>query len=359
MHDKFLEFYNNEQNRCLFKTEELFVANRKSYEDDFKKEFVKICEEIVKMQSEETFGEIAYLEFTLLHLKIMNRDYSVEVRVYDNDWYLSKNQKCIGSIKIDYVYKYFEELWNELLLERKRYVGAVTALEISEKMVNAVPKFYDYMISLIRFSILDIIEESNFKEIKKSSKFEINVGQYMGDTEAVYKENMLKDRDEISEWFKKKLEFESAFEDFTGLDFSGEDLSDMDFRYSDLRNTKLIDTDLTDSMLFGTRFNNADMENANLSYGLLYEADFTNANLKNAKLRRVLAMSGILDERWEVAGYIGVSFRNANLENADFTHSNFYGADFTNAIMKGAKFNQSHIEELNLSKEQLESIVIV
>jgi hypothetical protein len=288
----------------------------------------------------------------------MDKNYIAEIRVYGKEWFMCNNQCAVGQFDISFLFQTLDRLWVDLLAMRKQYIGKVSALDVSEFIMDAVPKFYSYVISLCRYSVLDCVEQNYFKVIRKTPQFSINVGEYMAQTEPIYKENTEKDRKKLLRWFEKRIRYEYCFEDFSGLDFSNENFMDIDFRYSDLSNTKLIDANFIYADLIGTRFCGADLANAFLNYSILHEADFSNANLQNAKFNYATANEGIPDKQeWNRVGFFKVSFRKANLQNADFTSSNLIGADFTGAVMDGAKFDLCRQNELDLSQEQIKVIV--
>lgn len=109
----------------------------------------------------------------------------------------------------------------------------------------------------------------------------------------------------------------------------------------------------------GTRFCYADMRDADLQYCFIHEADFTGANLTNAKFIEANAYAGIQNcTKWVVIGYQRVSFRHADLTNADFRRTGIYNADFTDAIMDGTVFLEKQLARFELSDKQIQSIKI-
>lgn len=351
-------YVNKRKNEKLMEAEDFFLVHKGEFQRKFLENLDEICEAIVKQQESGKLPSIAYLEYTLLYYRFLKRDYTAEVRVYGEDWYLDRKQTVIGSFDVSLLFGTCTELWEELLSARKRYSGRVSAKWVKGLMAGVMPSFYAYVTSAIRFSILSALEGKWFPAVKKADQFELNVGQYMGNTEAVYKENKKKDKESFRIWFRQRLELEYAFEDVCGMDFSGEDLSEIDFRYSDLRHTVLKGTDFQDAMLFGARFCYADLEGADLRYCMLNEADFTGANLRNVRFDWVSGDAGIPDRNeWEIVGYQGVSFRNADLQGASFRNVKLFGADFCGANLFGAIFDKEEVEMLCLDEEQRREII--
>ena len=246
---------------------------------------------------------------------MLQKKETAEVRVYDNNWYFGDKQQIVNEFDFSVLFTKYHELSSELMAYRKRFAGEASSQEVQSFLFSCIRPFYCYIISIFRYSILPCISKEPFLSIQSTDKFEINIGGYMGYTEAIYKENQNRTSEDSHTWFSLRREFEYAFEDFSGLDFSGADLSEIDLRYSDLRNTKLSGTDFQDSMLFGTRFCNAIMKDADLCYCLVHEADFQRTRI------------------WD--------------------------ADFTGAVMDDALFQQSQLPYFELSPEQMKVINIV
>ncbi len=345
------------KNQKLFETETVYQSCLDKYQCIFQKNFRSICENIVTLQGSGKLGEISYLEYTMLYTSLAQRKWNSQVRVYGVDWYFDSRQMGAGNFDIPFLLTKYQELWNALMTERKRYAGAVSAQDALSFLLASAPQFYKYVAAACRFSILPCIEEGPFRLMQRAERFEINVGEYMARTESIYKENKGITSKNALDWFMQRHEFEYTFECFCGLDFSGADLSKIDLRYSDLRNAKLAGTDFQGSMLFGTRFCNADMQGANLRCCLIHEADFTGANLSNACFTSAKAYSGLPKRPdWITTGYRKVSFRNADLTETDFRECGIQDADFTGAVMDGALFQKEQIMQFALSQEQKQAV---
>jgi len=313
MDERFTERANSLLNEKLFKAEDIFLGEFPRLSAEFKKNFAQICGEIAKLQKNGDFGDVAYIEYTMLRTNLINKEYAAEVCIYGKRWYLCKSQRAVGRLDISVLFKYFDELWQELITVRKQYIGKVSAQEVTAFiMQEAAPKFYSYVTVLCRFSILECIGRDYFGAIKKTPRFVINSGEYMAQTEAVYKENAKKDRDEILSWFADRKKYEYCFEDFSGLDFSDENIAGIDCRYADFRNADLKNVNFTYANLTGARFCGADLENADFSYALLYEADFSGANLKNARLDFAsFDFENQKKDVWKRPGFMAVNFTGA------------------------------------------------
>lgn len=360
MTKKYMQYAEQLKTQKLFETEQLYQNRLDEYTPIFQNHFKKICESIRKLQKNHELGEISYLEYTLLFTDLIRQKEAAEVRVYNDNWYFDPTQLTVGSFDFSFIFTKYRELWTELMSSRKKFAGAVTAQETISFLLSCARQFYKYVVSAFRFSILACVETEPFLSIQRAKKFEINVGEYMAHTEAVYKENRQRSSKDALDWFSLREEYEYAFEDFTGLDFSGADLSEIDLRYSDLRRTNLAGTDFQDAMLYGTRFCNASLRGADLRYCPMHESDFTGADLTDARFTAARAYRGVPNHtKWIITGYRSVSFKGANLTNADFTRANIRDADFTGAVMNGAVFDRKHLAQFALSPEQRQVIKII
>lgn len=360
MTKEFQEYADKLKTEKLFELEEIYQTRLDDYIPIFQKHFRQICETIVHLQNKQELDEISYLEYTLLFTNLIRGDETAEVRVYNDHWYFDPLQHTVGSFDFSFLFAKYKELQTALMSGRKRFAGAVTAQETTAFLLSCASQFYKYIVSAFRFSILPCIQSEPFLSIRRGNEFEINVGEYMAHTEAIYKENRQRTSKETLDWFAQREEFEYAFEDFSGLDFSGADLSEIDLRYSNLSGTTLVGTNFQDSMLFGTRFCHADLQNADLRYCLMHESDFTGADLTNSCFIAAKAFRGVPNyKKWSITGYRSVSFRDANLTNADFTKTQIRDADFTGAMMNGAMIERTLLDQFALSEKQLREINII
>lgn len=360
MTEEFKQYASALNTRKLFEMETLYQEHLDGYIPVFQDHFKQTCAAICRLQAEKEIGEISYLEYTFLFTNLIQKQDIAEVRIYNDDWYFDAGQRVVGSFDYSFVFTKYRELWNEIMSGRKRFAGAVTAQEAMSFLLTCASVFYRYVASIFRYSILACVETEPFLSIRRADEFEVNVGEYMAYTEAVYKENRTRTSAGALDWFSLREEFAYAFEDFSGLDFSGADLSEIDLRYADLRRTALDGTDFQDSLLYGTRFCHASMRGADLRYCQIHEADFSGADLTDACFRTTTGYQGVPDtENWTLTGFRRINFQHANLTRADFCRTKIRDADFTGAVMDGARFDRNRLADFALSPEQLQVIQVV
>lgn len=360
MTDEYMQYMEAQKNQKLFEMEDLYQSRLDEFIPAIQDSLNQSFQTVVALQKNGRLGEISYLEYTFLYTNLINQKDAAQMRVYDDNWYFDPYQRVIGEFDYSLLFTKYWELWTQLLSGRKRSAKAATAKETISFLLSCASQFYKYIAAAVYFSILPCISEDPFQSILRADEFEINVGEYMAYTKAVYKENRNRSLKATLDWFALREEYDYAFEAFCGLDFSGADLSEIDLRYADLRHAAFKNTDFEDSLLYGARFCHANLQGANFCYSQIHEADFTGADLANARFCRAYAYRGAPDPvHWLNVGYRSVNFHAANLTNADFTHASIYDADFTGANMTGAKLDRAQLERFALSFEQKQSVTVI
>jgi uncharacterized protein YjbI with pentapeptide repeats len=286
----------------------------------------------------------------MLYANFINRHYIAEVFAYGKKSYIDRDQRHIGSYDVSFLFVFFDQLWDSLISMRKLYVGLVSAQEIAIYMMGTLPDFYSYLASVARHAIMECVGISPFTEIGINEEFMVNMGDYMAKTETVYCAKKHKDASKLSEWFSGQLWNEYVFGDYSGLDFTGKSFLNTDFRYARFQNSTLVNVTLLGSYLIGASFRNAQMDECRLDLCSIHEADFSGASLKNTSFRNSNGKIGLINrQKWNIAGYLPVVFRNANIKGADFKGANLAGADFSGADLTGSVFTGAELSGADLS----------
>lgn len=117
--------------------------------------------------------------------------------------------------------------------------------------------------------------------------------------------------------------------------FEGANLDDADLRYSDLTGSDFSGAEMRrvalsgGAVLIGANFLGAAMQGADLTGAKLYAADFYGAGLQGAQLSFVQAF--------------GANFEGADLDAALMNFAKLHGADFSNASLRGADLTNAVI----------------
>ncbi|MCL2152304.1 MAG: hypothetical protein FWH57_04995 [Oscillospiraceae bacterium] len=186
MYEDFIKRAIIKRDDYLLKTEELFVSNKNLWLNDFAEHFQSVCDKIRKMQDRLDIAALSYLEYTMLYTNFVNRQYVAEVRVYGYESYLDKTQQAIDDYDISFLFVYFDKLWDDLLTERKRYIGKVKASDVNSFMLKTSRDFYLYLVKIARYAVARCVKSKSFINIDKNEKFILNIGDYMAETKTIY-----------------------------------------------------------------------------------------------------------------------------------------------------------------------------
>lgn len=366
------KFYENDVKPLLKATlsrlEEDFQQNKEMLKMEFLNSFKDVCIYIKEVER-STGRKAGFIIYNLLRTRMLSKRYEYMVVLYDKDWYLKDGVK-VGDLNVQFFYKHFEELWQELLKLYKKYIMQVSVVDVERIMMDQLDSFHKYVVEMMRYSLIDAIETEEYKSLEKEAVMEIQSGEYFEPCDTVHIEHKEKNYIEIIKWLDKKEKGEYCFQDFRGIDLMDRQYQNIDLRYTDLRCSKLDGLDISFSLLMGTKFKSTRMKGANLIFSMISDANFEEADMTGAKLQSCLAFTGknTVNE-WKKVGFTGVSFKNAILKDASFKWANVIGADFEGADLQGAvfeeaklfrsRFSKEQLEQISLSKEQLEQIEII
>lgn len=294
--------------------------------------------------------------------KIINKNYNYDIYIYDKDWYLNGDIK-IGEYNVEYIYKYYEEMWNKLLKEGLGYIFKVNKTDIKNIMLSIIDKFHNYIVSIMRNSIIELTETEEYRKLNKEEIFNIHTGKFYDIFDLIYKEKENKNIIKIKRWLSKKLDEEYCNEDFRKLELNKIDLERCDLRGADFRESELKEADLSYSILNGAKFKGADLRNSNIISSNLSGVNFENTNLSGSKMTYSIMRKGKINDLMEI-GELEAVLKKTNLTNVDLRNSVFEGIDFREAILENTNFEECTFKEckfkksqvLNLTKKQLEGI---
>jgi uncharacterized protein YjbI with pentapeptide repeats len=346
---------NTKRMEYLLKTEELVVKNKKRWFAFFEELLHDGCNKILELQDRPEAPAIASLEYTMLYDNFINRQYLTDLFVYGEKLYADKTQRFISSYDISDLFIHFDKLWNDLLALRKRYVGKVSAQDVTSFMLQTLPEFYAFLQGIARFAVADLADKRPFTNIIKSEKFVVNIGDFMAKTHTVYTE--WKNNNELAVWLVNNPENVTILGDYSGLDFSGIDLSQLDLSYTQFRGSTLVETNFYGSILTGANFRNANMKGCYIEECSILEADFSYANLMNASFMYAEPEILTVEKELKFPRLLPTCLHCADLTDADFNGANLVGADFSGAVLTGADFTGANLTGADLTGAELTGTV--
>ncbi len=339
---------------------------------EMKKKYIEcfkiICLNTAKIQENDQ-SRIGFLIFHLLRTRILSHDYTYAVMAYDKDWYLNEGVR-VGEADFSFIYKHYEELWKKLERQSKKYIGQINGADIEGIMLKLLNPFHLYIAELMRCSLLEALETSEYEALDREKHFEIQTGEYFELCDLVHMEDKEKDLEERRQRLEQSKDQSCCFQDFRNLDLKGQSYCGRDLRYADFRKSSMEGIQLRNCLLIGARFKESDLRGASLMVSMIHDASFEKADLTRGKLQYCVAFTGKNHaNEWKNTGFTGVSFKNAILKEADFSGATIMGGDFDGADLRGAifkdavlyrsRFNKKQLDECEFSQEQLEQIKLL
>ncbi len=345
-----------------------FQVHKWTLKEAFISSFKKTCEEIKKLEETQEF-KVGFLMYNLLRTQVMQHQYNYRIYVYDENWYL-KDGIYIGELDVSFIYKYYEEMWQELLKCSKKYVLKIGVLDVEHIMLEQLQYFHKYVVGLMQFSLLDALEIEEYIALNKADVFQIQTGEFFEPCDPIHIEAQEKDSFQLKKFIEKNEKGAYYFQDFRGLEMDELMCNGSDLRYADFRESQLNRSSMMCSLLIGTKFKGCQMKEANLSVSMICEANFENADLSNANFQQAVAFVGKNEANaWKQVGFTPTSFKNSNLTQAnfqgatlssvDFTGANLTHTNFQDATLYGSQFTRTQLKMCEFSQKQLEQLKIV
>ncbi|MGE7090732.1 pentapeptide repeat-containing protein [Lysinibacillus sp. NPDC048646] len=354
--------------KYLLALEDFFQASKDELAEDFQKSFQNICLQLHQQQTKQQKGPIGHITFSMLRTELLEGQHRYLVEGTDEEWFFDLHP-ILASYDANWAFRFLEQFLEELTMYSKTFMGAITQAEIERIKLQEATLFHQYVISLARYALPDIIRCPQYLALERAETVEIRIGEYMDINEVVYSDDFSKkDTEEIKAWLDQKLEDEYPYEVFNNLDLSAGNYESLDVRYAFFKKTNLSHSHMRGSLLIGANLNASQLMAADLSFSAIHEADFSHSQLQGANFQQVQGASGLANrEKWEMPGYLPVRFTGANLEGANFELANLRGAcfigaklkntDFAGANLEGAIFSQEAREHLKLDPFQAANVI--
>lgn len=217
--------------------------------------------------------------------------------------------------------------------------------------------------------VFEAIKGDEFYYIKKENSMEIQSGEYFEPCNFIYKEVKEKDYGKLKQLIKNNKEAGCGYEDFRGIDLRGMDCQGRNYPYADFSKSTLVESKFSFSDLTACAFQDSEMQDSAFDVCVISGVSFENSQMQNASFRH--SISGIGNKFAGIRQkqiFVGTSFKNCCLINANFDNAVIHGADFRgadlhyssfkNATLYHTRFSIEQAEAANLSLEQKQQIII-
>ena len=339
--------------------EEFFQHSIKELSSEFSKSFQEICIQLQKQQVTQKKGPIGNITFSMLRTEFLDGNYLYLVEGTDEEWFFDM-KPLLATYDASWAFQYLDQLMEELILYSKTFMGAITQADIELIKLKEATHFHQYVISLARHALPDLVRSPEYLAIERDPAVEIRVGEYMDINEVVFAEDFSnRDVEEIKSWLDQKLEEEYPYEVFSHLDLSSAAYEGLDLRYAFFQKTNLSYCQMRNCLLTGGNFKESKLVEADVSFSEIQEADFRYSLLQGANFQQVQGARGLPSrENGQYPGYLPVRFTGANLEGANFELANLRGACFIDAKLQNVQFAGANLEGAVFSKEAKEHLTL-
>ncbi|MNW28857.1 Pentapeptide repeats (8 copies) [compost metagenome] len=320
------------------------------------------CEALQEQGQQDALG---YITFSLLRTSMLGGQSLYLLEASDRLWFLDEQAYSI-CYDAAWAYSFLKPVETELLQTAKKYAGAIDPTDVRRWMMNTTVLVHQYILALARYTLRlhedKLMHALNFVRIE--SELEIRVGEYRDLSEIVYKvDRRERSAEELGNELSGRHEFAYSGEVFRHAELSQGDYTGIHLYYSDLRGSSCKGSLFTNGYLVGSRWDGADLCDADFSQTFLAEASFKGSDLRGASFRGCIGTAGLLTQKhWERPGYEPVCFTGANLAGTDFTGAWLPGADFRGALhvdeamlhgawLGGAQFSPGVEESLELTSK--------
>lgn len=361
-----------EQNTVIPRVQDMLQQLESYYQlhkSHLAKTFVYSIEQIITgcevLQEQEQQDTLSYITFSLLRTSMLSGKSLYLLEASNELWFLDK-QGCSMCYDAAWAYDFLKPVGRELLQTAKKYAGAIDPTDVRRWVMNTTTLVHQYVLALARYTLRHHEDQlmHTLDRVRLERVCEIRVGEYRDLSEIVYKvDRRERSAEELGNQLSGRYESAYSNEVFHHAKLSQGDYTGIHLFYSDLRGSSCRGSQFTNGYLVGSRWDEADLCDADFSQAFLAEASFKDADLRGTSFRGCVGMTGLLSEKhWERPGYEPVCFAGANLAGADFTGAWLPGADFRGALhvdkamlqgawLEGAQFSPDVSKGLDLLSE--------
>ena len=186
----FLDYYDEAQESVCWDLGKYTIEHKERLKEEFKENLKNIIEKI-----EEEKKDVFFISYTLLRVDVLNKKYEFTIKGYDKDWYYGK-QENLGTYKADELFKFYEEHLKDMI-EGNEEVWKVkqdfdfrfSNYELERLVLKQIWYFIDRIIGVLaKESVQEFIEAEEKSGNNIREKYEIHMGEYMGNIDVLSNE---------------------------------------------------------------------------------------------------------------------------------------------------------------------------
>ncbi|MCT4509032.1 MAG: hypothetical protein N4A48_09790 [Tepidibacter sp.] len=165
-----------------------YKQDKEKIENELISAFELACKKSLNLQNKGEKGDIKYIYISFLRTSIIENKSFYRIETYDENWFLDKKE-CFSLWNSDFI---FTSLFNHMKdLEQKKvdYFSKITSMDIDRIKFLESTKYHVLAVEFIKNLIFNFLENSKYKEMDKTNDICILAGEYMDQSEILYKEN--------------------------------------------------------------------------------------------------------------------------------------------------------------------------
>ncbi|MBW6409682.1 hypothetical protein [Clostridium weizhouense] len=191
--DKILEefkvkYVDNNWVKDFIRIDEFYRNNKDDIDTKLIEKFNLVCEKCISMQKDNLKGQVAYIYFSFLRSSIIKKKGEVRIDLYDENWFLDK-QECSINIELDFLYNSLFELESNLKNRKMEYGRTITDMDVEYIILDEADKYHILAVEFLKQLVSKFIEFDSYKIMKKSSNIKILAGELMDSAEIIYENN--------------------------------------------------------------------------------------------------------------------------------------------------------------------------
>ncbi|OOM73571.1 hypothetical protein CLPUN_44670 [Clostridium puniceum] len=165
-----------------------YKSDRDSIEEKLISKFDLVCKEAILLQEKQSKGKIKYIYFSLLRASILENKGQWRVDLYDQNWFLDK-EECSININLNFIYDSLFNHMEELLEKKNEYGRNITAIDIENIKLKEANRYHILTLQFLKSLIEKFIKISSYEEMKKTKDITILAGEYMDEARIIYSTN--------------------------------------------------------------------------------------------------------------------------------------------------------------------------
>lgn len=170
---------------AFLEVDELYKSNKTSIEETLTLTFNEVCKQAIDLQEKQLKGKIKYIYISLLRTSILENKGEYRIDLYDENWFLDKEETSIN-MDLNFIYVPLFEFIKELKEKKTEHGRIITDMDIENIMLREVNKFHVLAVEFLKEIVKKFINTPSYENVKKTADIIIFAGEYMDEAAIIY-----------------------------------------------------------------------------------------------------------------------------------------------------------------------------